>query len=487
MVDSELPRFQLFIDGSWRDPVNGRWLPSVNPATERTWCEIPNCDDADVDAAVEAAHRALDGPWSTMPAAERGRILTRLADAIPDNAARLAELEVSDSGKNLTESTNFMKFCAGFFRFYGEMADKVAGSTFTTPFPGIQAYTHRVPVGVVAAVVPWNNPLWLLSMKLGPALAGGNTCVIKPSEICATPIIEIVRLMHEVADIPPGVVNLVTGEGEPCGRALTGHPKVSKVAFTGGPATARHIVANTANNLAETTLELGGKSPVLIFEDADMDNAVQNVIAGVFAGSSGQSCVAGSRALVQRSIYDEFLGRLVDAAEALKVGDPRSPDSQMGPLATLAQVERCQSAVEQAVAAGAELKTGGRRPPGLDTGFYFEPTILAIPDQSLDIAHTELFGPVVVVLPFDDEDEAVRLANDTEFGLAAGFFTTNLGRAMRLTKAVRAGIQWINTYRLGAPMAPIGGFGESGKSREGGIEAINEYTKPITVWINTNV
>ncbi|MCH5376124.1 MAG: aldehyde dehydrogenase family protein, partial [Planctomycetes bacterium] len=359
MADSNLPRFQILIDGSWRDPVSGQWLPSINPATEQAWCEIPNCGEDDVNAAVEAAHRALEGPWSQMPAVERGRILTRLAEAIPDNAQRLAELEVSDSGKNLTESTNFMKFCAGFFKFYGEMADKLAGSTFTTPFPGIQAYTHRVPVGVVAAVIPWNNPLWLLSLKLGPALAGGNTCVIKPSEICATPIIEIVRLMHEVAEIPPGVVNIVTGEGEPCGRALTSHPKVSKVAFTGGPATARHIVANTANNLAETTLELGGKSPMLVFEDADMDNAVQNVIAGVFAGSSGQSCVAGSRALVQRSIYDEFLGRLVEAAEALKVGDPRSPDSQMGPLATLAQIELCESSVAQAVAAGAELKSGG--------------------------------------------------------------------------------------------------------------------------------
>lgn len=483
----QLPRFQILINGEWRDPASGKWLTSVNPATEQAWCEIPNCGTEDVDAAVQAAHDAFNGPWSSVPAVERGRILCALADALPENAERLAELEVSDSGKNLTESTNFMKFCAGFFRFYGEMADKVSGSTFSNPFPGVQTYTHRVPVGVVAAIIPWNNPLWLLSMKLGPALATGNTCVIKPSELCATPIIELVRLMHEVADIPPGVVNIVTGEGDPCGRVLTSHAKVSKVAFTGGPETARHIVANTANNLAETTLELGGKSPVLVFDDADMDNAVQSVIAGVFAGSSGQSCVAGSRALVQRPIYDAFVERLVEAAEALKVGDPRQPDSQMGPLATLAQVERCEKAVNEAVASGAQLRTGGKRPPALDTGYYFQPTVLTIPDQSLAIARTELFGPVLVVMPFDSEEQAIQLANDSEFGLAAGIFTTNLGRTMRLTRRIRAGIQWVNTYRLGAPNAPIGGFGESGKSREGGVEAVNEYTKPVTVWINTNV
>ncbi len=484
---SELPRFQVLINGEWRDPADGRWMTSVNPATESPWCEIPNCQENDVNAAVEAAHAALDGPWKDLQPTERGQILIKLADALPEHAARLAELEVSDSGKNLTESTGFMTFTARFFRFYGEMADKVTGETFSNPFPGIQTYTHRVPVGVVAAVIPWNNPLWLLSMKLGPALAGGNTCVIKPSEVCATPVIELVRLMHEVADIPPGVINIVTGDGEPCGRVLTSHPKVAKVAFTGGPETARHIVANTAKNLAETTLELGGKSPVVVFDDADMDNAVQNVIAGVFAGSSGQSCVAGSRALVQRSIFDDFVERLVAAAEALRIGDPRSPDSQMGPLATQVQVERCEQAVANAVAAGAELKTVGRRPPDLTPGYYFEPTILTIPSLELEIAHTELFGPVLVVMPFDDEAEAIELANNTEFGLAAGFFTTNLGRAMRLTKAVRAGIQWINTYRLGAPMAQIGGFGESGQSREGGLEAMHEYTKPVTVWINSNV
>ena len=487
-MTEELRQFQIFIDGQWRDARSGGWLQSINPATEQPWCEIPDCQEDDVEEAVEAAHRALfEGPWASTPPLARGRILRNLADALPENAERLAELEVSDAGKNLTESQNFMKFCATYFQFFGELADKVAGKTFETQFPGIEGQTRRVPVGVVAAIIPWNNPLWLLAMKLGPAIAGGNTVVIKPSEMCSTPMIEIVRLMHEVADIPPGVINIVTGTGDPCGRVLTSHPKVAKVAFTGGPATARRIVANTASNLAETTLELGGKSPVIVFPDADMDNAVANVTAGVFAGSSGQSCVAGSRGFIHRSVFEEFTDRLVKSAESLKIGDPRAADSQMGPLATPQQRDLCESAVAQAVEQGAQLKTGGKPPEHLKTGWYFEPTVLVIPDHSLSIAHTELFGPVIVLMPFDTEDEAIALANDTKFGLGAGFFTRDIGRIMRMSRAVRAGIQWVNCYRLGAPMGQVGGFGESGQSREAGIEAIYEYTKPVSVYINTNV
>ena len=484
----QLRRFQIFIDGQWRDAKSGGWLESINPATEEPWCEIPDCQGEDVDDAVEAAHRALfEGPWGNTPPLARGRILRNLADALPDNAERLAELEVSDAGKNLTESKNFMKFCATYFQFFGELADKSAGRTFPTQFPGIEGHTHRVPVGVVAAIIPWNNPLWLLAMKLGPAIAGGNTIVIKPSELCSAPMIEIVRLMHEVADIPPGVINIVTGTGDPCGRVLTSHPKVAKVAFTGGPATARRIVANTANNLADTSLELGGKSPVIVFPDADLDNAITNITAGVFAGSSGQSCVAGSRGFIHRSIFDEFTERLVASAESLKIGDPRESDSQMGPLATPQQVALCSSAVAEAVTQGAELKTGGKKPAHLKKGWYFEPTVLVIPDHSLAIAHTELFGPVIVLMPFDTEEEVIGLANDTKFGLGAGFFTKDLGRTLRMSKAVRAGIQWVNCYRLGAPMGQVGGFGESGQSREAGLEAIDDYTRPISVYINTMV
>jgi len=484
---SQLRRFQLFIDGQWQDPRSGAWLASFNPATEMPWCEIPDCGEEDVACAVTAARRALSGPWGdTLPLA-RGRILRNLADALPGHADRLAELEVCDAGKNLTESRNFIRFCASYFQFFGELADKTFGKTFPTQFPGIDGHTHRVPVGVVAAIVPWNNPLWLLAMKLGPAIAGGNTVVIKPSEICSAPVLEMIRLMHEVADIPAGVINVVTGTGEPCGRALTAHPEVDKVAFTGGLDTARRIVANTAHNLAETSLELGGKSPVIIFPDADMDNAVENVVAGVFAGSSGQSCVAGSRGLVHRSIFEDFTARLVSAAESLTIGDPRSPDSRMGPLATPVQVQRCRAAVEEALSQGAVLKTGGKSPARPSRGWYFEPTVLVLPDHGLPIAHTELFGPVIVLIPFDTEEEALALANDTRYGLGAGIFTTNLGIARRMTRKIRAGIQWVNCYRLGSPMGLVGGFGDSGKSREAGLEAMDEYTRLISVYTNITV
>ena len=484
----DLAHYQVYIDGQWREAASGKRMTSTNPATEQPWCDFPDCQEEDVDAAVQAAHRAFnEGDWPKMTPQDRGRLLRTLADALPAQSERLARLEVADSGKPFTESTGFQKFCAAFFMFFAELADKTAGQTFTPPFPGIQAYTHRVPLGVVAGIIPWNNPLWLLSLKLGPALAAGNTVVIKPSELCATPMIEFLKIIEETIDLPPGVVNLVTGTGDPCGRALTSHPLVSKIAFTGGPETARHIVRNSAHNLAEVSLELGGKSPALVFPDADMNNTVQSLLAGVYLGSAGQSCVASSRALVHESIFDEFVEKFSAAAKAIKIGDPFDAETQMGPLATPAQRERIEGQIAAAVEGGAELVFGGKRPAHLDKGYYFEPTALICRDHSLPIVQTELFGPVMTITPFSDEEEAVRLANDTKYGLACGIFTTNLGTAMRMTKRVRAGIQYVNCYRLGAPMGRIGGFGDSGKSREGGLEAMNEFTKPINVWINTNV
>ena len=487
-MGDELVSYKAYIDGEWCDAAGGQRLVSVDPATEKPWCDFPDCQEEDVDRAVRSAHRAFtEGEWPKLGAVGRGRILKTIAAALPEHTERLARLEVSDAGKIFTESTGFQKFCADFFMFYGELADKAVGHTFSVPFPGIQSFTHRVPMGVVAAVVPWNNPLWLLSLKLGPALAAGNTIVVKTSELCSAPLLEFMKIVEEVVEIPPGVVNFVTGTGEPCGRALTGHPLVSKIAFTGGPATARRIVGNSVANLAEVSLELGGKSPALVFPDADLDNAVNSLLAGVFLGSAGQSCVASSRAIVHEEIFDTFLDRFCAAAGAIRIGDPMSTETQMGPLATEAQRERIRAAVEEAVAAGAELRLGGRAPAHLPRGWFFEPTVLVCRDHSLPIVDTELFGPVITVTPFSNEAQAVALANDTKYGLAAGVFTRDLGTAMRLTRALRAGIQYVNCYRLGAPMARIGGFGDSGKSREGGLDAIYEYTKPINVWINTTV
>lgn len=480
--------YSAYIAGEWQDLEDRERIFSKDPSTEQDWYHIPSCSASDVDEAVQAAHRAfVDGPWSRFRPLERGKVVRAIADAVIANAGMLARIESIDCGKVLSETTAFMNVCADYLRFFGELADKITGYTFTPPPAGIHAYTIRVPLGVVAAIVPWNNPLWLLSLKLGPALAAGNTVVIKPSEICAAPVIEFLKGVVEAVDIPKEVINLVTGSGEPCGRALTSHPLVARVAFTGGPETARHILRNAAENLAEISLELGGKSPALVFDDADLDNAVASIVSGIFLGSGGQSCVASSRALVHTTVYDDFVARIKAAAELLRVGNPLDPRSQLGPLATAAQYDRASKAVDKAVSNGARLITGGGRPSGLERGWYYAPTIVACDDHADLIMQTELFGPVLTVARFKDEAEALRLANDTRYGLAAGIFTRDLGRVHRLTPRIRAGIQYVNCYRMGAPMGPIGGFGDSGKSRESGLEAVKDYSKPITVWINTEV
>lgn len=482
-----LKALPVYIDGEWLDLMTRQRRLSFNPSTARPWYSIPECSEEDVDRAVSAAHRAFHSEgWRTLSPTERGRLVCRMADAVLDNRDRLAEVESVDCGKVISETRRFVQSCADYLRFFGELADKITGDTFVPPHRGIVAMTQRVPIGVVAAIVPWNNPLWLLSMKLGPALAAGNTLVIKPSEICAAPVIEFLHCITRSVDLPPGVLNLVTGSGEACGRALTSHPKVSKIAFTGGPETARHIVRNSAANLAEVTLELGGKSPAIVFDDADLDKAVASITSGVFLGSAGQSCVAASRALVQRSVYRAFVQRITASAEGLRVADPLDESAELGPLATEQQLVRIEQAIASAVGRGGQLATGGSRVPDRP-GWYFSPTVVELASNTDDLAQTELFGPVLAVIPFDDEEEALSLANSTRFGLAAGIFTRDVGRVHRMTGRLRAGIQFVNCYRMGAPMGPIGGFGDSGKGREGGIDAVRDFTKPVTVWIDTRV
>lgn len=480
-----LQRYRMFIDGSWADASDGGSFTSMNPATGEDWAVIPEATAADVNRAVEAAHRAFrHGEWArTLPTA-RGKHLRRLADLLAERSEELGRIETIDTGKMLKETRWQAKYIAEFFHFYAGAADKVMGSTLPIDKPDMLAMTLREPIGVVAAVVPWNSQLFLAAVKIGPALAAGNTVVLKASEHASAPMLEFARLVEE-AGFPPGVFNVVTGHGDPCGRVLTSHPLVQRISFTGGPESARHVIRNSAENFAELSLELGGKSPFLVFEDADLESAVNGSIAGIF-GATGQSCVAGSRLYLHEKVADRFLDTMVARARQIRIGDPLLEDTQMGPLATRGQLARIEREVAFAQEEGGRLLTGGQRPPGQNRGLYYEPTIIECASQAQRIVDTELFGPVLSVLRFKDDEEALRLANDSRHGLAAGVFTRDGARALRVTRQLQAGIVWVNTYRVVSPVAEFGGFKESGNGRESGLQAIYDYTRPKTVWINTS-
>ncbi|PBB78501.1 carnitine dehydratase [Mesorhizobium sp. WSM3879] len=474
--------FRNFIDGRFDEPSAS--FDSIDPSTGAPWAKMPAADESDVDRAVEAAHRALrTGPWASMTATARGKLLVRLGDLVAANAGRLAELETRDTGKIIRETRAQIAYVGDYYRYYGGLADKHEGAHVPIDKADLDVTIRREPIGVVAAVVPWNSQLFLSAVKLGPALAAGCAVVLKASEDGPAPLLAFAELVSE-AGFPAGTVNILTGFGQECGRRLTSHPLVSRVAFTGGPATARAIVRNTAENLAHTTLELGGKSPVVVFADADLDSAANAVVAGIFA-ATGQSCVAGSRLLIERSARQEFLGRLKRKAEAIRIGDPQDPATEMGPLATLRQRDRIETIVAESLAAGGMLVTGGKRPDA-GAGFYYAPTIVDAGDSNLPCVREELFGPVLSVLAFDTEAEALALANDTPFGLASGVFTSNLGKAHRMARDIRAGVVWVNTYRAVSPLVPFGGYGLSGLGREGGLDAIRDYTRSKSVWIKTS-
>ncbi|MFV1851770.1 MAG: aldehyde dehydrogenase [Thalassospira sp.] len=480
----DIKSYQMLINGDWVDASDGGTFDSVNPTTGEIWSRVPEATEADVNRAVETAHHAFtEGPWAKMTPTERGKCLRKLGDLLADQSEGLGRTESLDTGKMLKETRWQAKYIAEFFHFFAGCADKVSGETLPIDKPDMFVFTKREPLGVVAAVVPWNSQLFLVAVKLGPALAAGNTVVLKASEHASAAMLEFGKLIEE-AGIPPGVVNIVTGHGEPCGRALTGHPLVARVSFTGGPNAARHVLENVKRNFAEVSLELGGKSPFIVFDDANIESAVNASIAGIF-GATGQSCVAGSRLYLHEDIADEFLEKMTALTRQIVIGDPLAEETQMGPLCTQGQLENIQREVTHAQEQGATILAGGKQPDGMG-GLFYEPTIIDCPRQDLRIVDTELFGPVLSVQRFKTEEEVLELANNSEHGLAAGIFTQNSARSLRMANAVQAGIVWVNTYRVVSPIAEFGGVKGSGYGRESGFQAIYDYTRPKTIWVNTS-
>ncbi len=481
---TNIQTYQMLIDGAWVDASDGAMFDSINPTDGKVWSRVPEATAEDVDRAVQAAHRAFTvGPWAKITPTERGICLRRLAELLADKSEELGRTESVDTGKILKETRWQAKYIAEFFQFYAGCADKISGETLPIDKPDMFVFTKREPLGVVAAVVPWNSQLFLVAVKIGPALAAGNTVVLKASEHASGAMLEFGRLI-EAAKFPPGVVNIVTGHGDPCGRVLTSHPLVARISFTGGPNAARHVLENSKQNFAEVSLELGGKSPFVVFDDANIESAVNASIAGIF-GATGQSCVAGSRLYLHEDIADEFLKRMIGMAREIRIGDPLEEDTQMGPLCTEGQLDHIKRVVAQAQAEGGTILTGGKQPADLG-GLFYEPTIIDCPRQDLQIVDTELFGPVLSVQRFKTEAEVIALANDTKHGLAAGIFTRDSARSLRMASAVRAGIVWVNTYRVVSPIAEFGGVKGSGYGRESGFQAMYDYTRPKTIWMNTS-
>lgn len=482
---SELPKYPLYIDGKRVAPLSGEYFDTANPFDGQPWARIARAQAADVDLAVQAAHRAGQGPWSQLSATERGRLMRKLADLIVRAAPRLAETEMKDNGKLATEVVGQVKYLSDYFHYYAGLADKVESAVIPTDKKGVFAYTKYEAKGVVAIITPWNSPLSLTTWKLAPALAAGCTAVVKPSEYTSASMIEFAELFEE-AGFPPGVVNVVTGNGAETGEPLVTHPLVAHVGFTGGDAAGRRIYALAAQHLKTVTLELGGKSPNIVFDDADLEQAVKGVVSGVFA-AAGQTCLAGSRLLVQRSIHDKFVAALVDFVGHAKLGDPREAGTQVGPIATPPQFRKIMDYVEIAKGEGAKCALGGRARPEIGAGYFVEPTIFTEVRNDMRIAREEVFGPVLVVMPFDDEADALRIANDTSYGLAAGVWTKSLHRAMSMTDKLKAGTVWVNNYRATSFTSPFGGMKQSGIGRESGSDAIYEYLNTKCVWISTDL
>ncbi|WP_066738126.1 aldehyde dehydrogenase family protein [Cupriavidus sp. D384] len=475
---------QLFINGRFVDAMDGATIDVRNPHDDSVVTRIAAADAADVDAAVAAAGRAFPA-WSRMAAAARGRLLLRLADAIEDHAEALAQLESLDTGHPIRDSRALdVPRTAACFRYFGGMADKLEGSVVPVE-PGFLNYVQRAPIGVVGQIVPWNFPLMFTSWKMGPALAAGNTVVIKPSELTPLSSLRIAELMAEVG-FPDGVVNVVPGYGHTAGQRLAEHPQVGKIAFTGSTGTGRKIVEASQGNLKRVQLELGGKGANIVFDDADLDAAVNGAAWAIFH-NQGQACIAGSRLILHERIADEFLARFRALAESIRIGNPLDPQTEMGPLTSAQHRDRVLSYVGIAQEQGARLVCGGTAPAddALARGYYVMPTIVEARPHDR-VAQEEVFGPFVTVLRFRTDDEALAIANATDYGLGSGLWTKDLSRAHRFASAIRAGMCWINCYKRVSPGSPFGGVGQSGYGREMGFEAMHDYTEARSVWVNVD-
>jgi betaine-aldehyde dehydrogenase len=478
-------RYQLFIGGQWVDAESGKTFNSINPATGEVLAEVAEADKADIDKAVEAARRAFEGRWSKVSARDRGRLLYKLAQLIDTRAKELAALETADNGKPIRESLYVdLPEVVEHFEYFAGMATKIEGETI--PVPGrLFNYTVREPVGVCGAIIPWNYPLVMAAWKLAPALAAGNTVVLKPAEQTPVTALELGKLIQE-AGFPDGVVNIVPGFGETAGAALASHPGIDKIAFTGSTEVGKKIARAAAENLTKVSLELGGKSPNIIFADADLEQAVNGALMGIFF-NQGQVCTAGSRIFVDERIKEDFLAQFRERAERIRLGDPMDKQTQMGPQVSEEQLKKVKYYVHLAHEEGATLVTGGEQPQlegALARGYFFRPTIFADVKNEMRVAQEEIFGPVAAVITFKDEEELIEQANRTIYGLSAGVWTRDIMRAHRLAREIRAGVVWINTYNIFNAASPFGGYKQSGYGREMGKHAIELYTQVKSVWID---
>jgi len=480
----KIQNFKMYINGEWVDSSSGKKIETLNPENNEVWATVPEANEKDVDKAVQSAQKAFENDWSTLHPRDRAKYLRLIAEQLRANAEHLGKIETIDTGKIYRETKTQANYIAEYYDYFAGLADKVEGTVVPIDKPDMQVTTTRIPIGVIAAIIPWNSQMLLTAVKLAPALAMGNTVVIKASELAPVTLLEFAKLIKKTG-IPKGVINIITGLGEPCGKALTTHNLVEKIAFTGGPETAKYIVKNSAENLSQVSLELGGKSPVVVFDDADQENALNGITAGIF-GASGQSCIAGSRLYLHSKIYDEFLKKLITKAEKIKLGGPMDKDTQMGPLNSFKQLENIEKNIKATLEQGGKIRCGGKRSSFSNKGYYFPATIIECENHNLPVAENELFGPILSVMKFEKEKEVIEKMNDNKYGLSSGVYTSNFARGLRVSKAIRAGIVFINTYRLISPMAPFGGIKDSGYGKEAGIESIKEYTRIKTTWYNSS-